>query len=166
MRWPGHIPAGSICNKLSATIDLLPTIAAICQADLPKKKIDGVDIRSLLEGNLSANPRDELAYYYDENSLKAIRKGPWKLVFPTRSRSYYKPATIGADGFPGTYANLDVPLALYDLRTDPGEAIDVKENHPDIVDALQLVADKYRKMLGDDLTKTVGAESRPAGKVE
>jgi arylsulfatase A-like enzyme len=30
MRWPDKIPAGTVCSKLSATLDLLPTIAAFC----------------------------------------------------------------------------------------------------------------------------------------
>ena len=29
MRWPGVIPAGTVCNKLACNIDILPTIAAI-----------------------------------------------------------------------------------------------------------------------------------------
>lgn len=166
MRWPGHIPKGSICNKLSSTIDVLPTISNICNTKLPGKKIDGVSIRALLEGNVDANPRDEFVYYYDENSLKAIRKGQWKLVFPANSQTYYKATAIGADGFPGTYATADVELALYDLRADPGERIDVKEKHEDIVKQLSLLADGYRQMLGDGLTKTTGNEVRPPGTVQ
>ena len=27
MRWPGHIPAGTVCHEPAMTIDLLPTIA-------------------------------------------------------------------------------------------------------------------------------------------
>ena len=165
MRWPGHIPKGSICNKLSSTIDVLPTLANICDASLPAKKIDGVNIRALLEGK-DTNPRDEFVYYYDENSLKAIRKGQWKLVFPANSQTYNKATAIGKDGFPGTYASGDVGLALYDLRSDPGEAINVKENHEDVVKELSLLADSYRRMLGDGLTKTTGSEVRAPGKVE
>ncbi len=48
MRWPGKIKAGTVCTKMAATIDLLPTIAAIAGTPLPKRKIDGVDIRPLL----------------------------------------------------------------------------------------------------------------------
>jgi arylsulfatase A-like enzyme len=165
MRWPGHIQAGSICNKLSSTIDVLPTIANICNAKLPEKKIDGVNIIALLEGKIEANPRDEFVYYYDENSLKAIRKGSWKLVFPATSQTYNS-AAIGADGFPGTYATATVPLALYNLSTDPGEEIDLKEKHADIVQQLSSLADKYRRMLGDGLTKVAGNEVREPGRVE
>ena len=37
MRWPGKIPAGTVCNKIAATIDLFPTIAKICGASYASK---------------------------------------------------------------------------------------------------------------------------------
>ena len=166
MRWPGNIPAGTICNSLAATLDLLPTITNICKAKLPVKKIDGVDILSLLTLQTNAHPRDEFVYYYDRNNLKAIRNAQWKLVFPNISQTYNKPNAIGAGGFPGKYGSDTVSLALFDLRTDPGENRDVKDKHPDIVQQLTLLANKYRKELGDDLTKQIGNEIRPAAKVE
>jgi arylsulfatase len=165
IRWPGKIEAGTICNKIAATLDLLPTIAAITKSPLPAKKIDGVDIRRLLEGDATANPRDELAYYYNTNSLKAIRKGPYKLVFPATSQTYKK-TPPGADGFPVRTTQDSVRLALYDLRTDPGETVDVKEAHPDILQQLMSIGDKYREALGDDLKNIKGKENRPAAKVE
>ena len=41
---PGRIPAGTECNELMGTIDLLPTIAELTKTPLPKgKKIDGLN---------------------------------------------------------------------------------------------------------------------------
>ena len=163
--WPGEIAKGSICNNMAANIDVLPTIVNICKAKQPAKKIDGVDIVPLLKQVKDANPRDELVYYYDRNNLKCVRKGQWKLTFPCISQTYKKATAIANDGWPGKYASDSVRLALYDLRTDPGETLDVKEQHPEIVQQLMTIADKYRKELGDDLTKQVGTEVRPAAKV-
>jgi arylsulfatase len=112
-----------------------------------------------------ANPRDEFAYYYDRCSLKGIRKGQWVLTFPCVSQTYKKVSAIGNDGWPGKYASDSVRLALYDLRTDPGETLDVKEKYPEVVKQLTAIADKYRKEIGDDLTKQKGTEIRPAAKV-
>jgi len=96
-------------------MDVLPTVAGICKAALPSKKIDGVDIIDLLKSKPNANPRDEFVYYYDRNNLKAIRKGQWKLVFAASGQTYGKPGAIGYDGFPGRYGNDTVKLALYNL---------------------------------------------------
>jgi arylsulfatase A len=43
-RWPGKIPAGSVCKEPAMTMDLLPTFAKLIGAELPKRKIDGMDV--------------------------------------------------------------------------------------------------------------------------
>lgn len=166
MRWPGKIPSGTISNKIAATMDILPTLVNICKLKSPVKKIDGVDIYPLLINQPDANPRDEFVYYYDRNSLKGIRKGQWKLVLPNNSQTYKRVTAIGADGWPGKYAIDTVYLSLFDLRTDPGETLDLKDKYPEIVSQLTVIADRYRKDLGDDLTKQTGYGVRPAAKVE
>jgi arylsulfatase A-like enzyme len=159
VRWPGRIPAGTVCNKMAATLDLLPTIAKVTGTNLPKNKIDGVDISGLLFNDKDANPRDELAYYYKANDLEAVRKGKWKLIFPHNGRTY-KNNLPGRDGWPGSTPEVPVELALFDLSVDPGETLDVKAAHSDIMDQLQTVADKYRADLGDDLTNKRGVNVR------
>jgi len=97
MRWPGQIPAGISTNQIAATIDILPTLAAITGAPLPEKKIDGVNILSLLKNEPGANPRNEYWYYYG-GELRAVRRGKWKLYFPHEYRSY-RGVEPGRDGF-------------------------------------------------------------------
>lgn len=164
IRWPGTIPAGTVCNKIASTIDILPTIANFCGAELPAKKIDGVDISALWLNEENANPRDEFVYYYDENSLQAIRKDEWKLVFPHEYRTYKKNLP-GWDGWPGEQPMDTAEFALYNLRTDPGETLNLKEKFPDIVRELEGIANRYRKELGDDLTGVQGNERRPPAKL-
>ncbi|MCP4450806.1 MAG: sulfatase, partial [Planctomycetes bacterium] len=41
MWWPGKIAPGTACNELASTIDVLPTVAALIDAELPEHKIDG-----------------------------------------------------------------------------------------------------------------------------
>ncbi len=160
MKWPGHIPGGTICNKLASTIDILPTLASITKAPLPEKKIDGVNILPLMLGDENANPRESFLYYYRRNSLEAVRLGNWKLVFAHPGRTYigFKP---GADGFPGKVnENFPHEEALFDLRRDPGERFDVKVYYPEIVAGLQKLADAAREDLGDDLQKAPGKNRR------
>ena len=59
-----------------------------------------------------------------------------------------------------------VKLALYDLAIDPGETLDRKEMHADVVAELTAIADKYRDELGDDLTQRKGTAVRPAANVQ
>ena len=166
MLWPGQIAPGTICNKLASTIDILPTIAAITRSHLPERKIDGVNILPLLKGEENANPRQTFLYYYRKNSLEAVRKGNWKLVFAHPGRTYvgFKP---GVDGFPGlTNEDFQFEEALYDLRRDPGERYNVEEYYPEVVVDLKKIADEARTDLGDDLMNIKGINVREPGFVD
>ena len=166
MRWPGVIPAGTICNKLASTIDLLPTATAIVNGKLPDHKIDGVNILSLLKDEKDANPRDVFYYYYRRNNLEAVRKGQWKLVFPHEGRSFENQQP-GNNGFPGVAPeNVKFDMALYDLRRDPGERYDVQKTYPDVVKELMELAEQARDDMGDDITKRKGKNMRSSGLVK
>lgn len=166
MRWNGVIPAGSVANQLSSTIDILPTLASITGASLPEKKIDGVDISGVLKGDMTIAPRKTFLYYYRQNSLEAVRRDNWKLVLQHPGRSYVDQAP-GKDGMVGkSPENILFYEALYDLRRDPGEVYDVKSYYPDIVRELKALAESARKDLGDDLTGNKGANRRSVGRLE
>lgn len=163
MRWNGLIPAGKVSDKIAATIDLLPTIAAITGAPLPKKKIDGINILSLLKDDQTANPRDHYFYYYG-GELRAVSQGKWKLYFPHTSRSY-EGVEPGNDGFPGSYATLAVGLELYDLENDISETNNVIDQHLEVVAQLKALAEKAREELGDRLRQTKGKGVREPGRI-
>lgn len=162
MRWPGHIPAGMKCDKIAATIDVLPTVAQVTGASLPERKIDGVSLAGLLLGEPNAEPRTQYAYYYG-HQLQAVRRGRWKLHLPHEYRSYVgmKP---GRDGWPGPTARGRTSYELYDLAKDVGERKNVADLRPDIVEQLKELAEIYRAELGD--TGRTGLGVRPAGQVE
>ena len=164
MSYPGIIPQGTICNKLASTIDVLPTLAALCKAPIPKNKIDGVNLLPILKGNVQASARPNFVYYYDLNNLKAVRNERFKLVFNCMSQTYKK-TVMGKDGWPGPYASEKVKFALYDLMHDPGENLDVQQAYPQVVKELEAVAEKYRQEIGDGLTNRTGNEVRPAAVV-
>ena len=81
-RWPGKIPAGTVCREPAMTIDLLPTIAKFAGADLPKLPIDGKDIGPLLTGVKNAKSPQDAYFFYWGPALQAMRSGKWKLHFP------------------------------------------------------------------------------------
>ncbi len=168
MSWPGHIKPGSICNEMASTIDVFPTVAHLVGAPLPDKKIDGVDIISLLEGVEDASPRKELLYYFQYAdpvaNLEAVRKGNWKLIFP-HTATVVEGCKPGMNGRGGENIKKDVGYSLYDLRRDPGERYDVKDYYPEIVEELKELADSARKDLGDKLTGAPGENLRQPGRI-
>lgn len=165
MKWPAGISEGIVCDKIAATMDILPTISNITGAKLPDQKIDGVSIISLMKGEESANPRKTLLYYYGNNELQAIRKDNWKLIFPHRHRSYLG-VLPGISGLPGKYNNNTTVLELYDLRRDPGERYNVINQYPHIVTELKEIAKQARNDLGDSLTGNEGKNRREPGRIK
>ena len=165
MRWPGVVPGGRVCNKLLTTMDILPTVTKFCGARLPRRPIDGVDAMALLKGDESRTPRTEFYYYYRANSLEAVRRGNFKLVFahPGRRDEGYE---LGRDGNKGenteSYAT---ESGLYDLRHDPGERYDLSKQYPQLKADLEALGEKARVDLGDDLQQRKGANVRLAGQI-
>ncbi len=160
-RWPGRIPAGTVCREPAATIDILPTLAALAGANLPDRPIDGLDIRPLLLGAPGArSPHDSLFFYYANGQLQSMRSGRWKLLFPHVSRTMNGQAP-GHGGIPGKYRKLEVGLELYDLDTDIGERTNLASQHPEVVRELEKKADAIRRELGDRLKNQQGRAVRP-----
>ncbi len=159
--WPGKIKAGQTNDDLAMTIDLLPTLAGLTGGKLSERKIDGVDIWGMFEGK---KRKDGRAYYfYYNNDLKAVRLGAWKLHFPHTYRTVVKD---GGEGKPGKYNyGARQGLALYDLKANLGEDVDVAAKNPVIMKRLEGLADGMRKQLGDSLRKMKGNERRLIGRI-
>ena len=79
--WPGRIPAGSECDELASTLDLLPTFAGLAEIELPKDRIiDGKNIWHLLSGEPGAKTPHDRFFYQQDGNLAAVRSGDWKLL--------------------------------------------------------------------------------------
>jgi len=163
MRWPGRIPAGSVCHELAATMDLLPTFSKLAGAELPRDRIiDGRDIWPLMSGRTGVKTPHEAYFYYWGKHLQAVRSGQWKLHL---AHEYDHPDPKGHDGQPGKYAKREIGVALFDLENDIGESNDVAAQHPDVVARLQALAESSRDDLGDSATGREGKNVRPPGRL-
>lgn len=163
VRWPGRVPAGTVCREPVVAFDLLPTLVACTGGDAPRKRIDGKDISPLLFGAASARaPHEFIAFYYNDE-LRAIRSGNWKLQFAHTDRDAPDPNAIGNDGVRGAVTTVKMPTALFNLASDIPESTDVSDKQPEIVTRLSKFADQIRDDLGDSITKTNGHFCRAAG---
>lgn len=127
MRGPG-IPAGTVCDELMGTIDVLPTIAAITGKPLPQQnKIDGLDMSRLWMGTVERSPREEFVHYTSRGELEGIRQGNWKLlVKKPRARRNRRAAPPAMP-----------QILLFDLSKDLGEKNNRAEAYPEIVNRLR-----------------------------
>jgi arylsulfatase A len=164
-RWPGVIPTGAVCSEPAMTIDVLPTVAKIVGAELPKLPIDGKDIGPLLRNEPGAKcPHEAYYFYYHVNELHAVRSGKWKLMLPHAYRTM-DGKLPNQDGTPVKYGQARISRPeLYDLDADVGERKNVADANPDVVKKLLVLADRMRGDLGDLLTMRRGEGAREPGR--
>jgi arylsulfatase A-like enzyme len=160
IRYPGVVPAGSVCREMATQMDFLPTLsrfAGVTQA--PPKPIDGKDITDLLLAKPGAKTPHESFFYYVGNRLHAVRSGHWKLKVPTTLAEEY--AGYAKIENPDT----EIPRALFNLEDDPAEQKNVLADHKDVFEKLQAMIEQAREDLGDSKRNMVGKGVRPVGRV-
>ncbi len=116
------------------SMDILPTICKAAGAQLPTAySIDGADMLPLVSS--SAKTRHE-AIFWTQGPQLAVRRGSWKLVMHG----------FDADGSPSGNKPIEGEDALFlsDVSTDPGERKNLRRVHPDLVDELATLAEKWK----------------------
>ena len=135
IRWPGHIPAGSVLNDIVCHQDMLPTLlAAAGEPDIVEKlldgrnagdtaysvHIDGYNMLPYLCGEVAESPRTFFMYVSDDGDILAIRMQDFKCVLAeqraTRLMAWLEP-----------FVKLRAPK-IFNLRTDPFERADDNSN--------------------------------------
>lgn len=131
---PGLVRPGVVMD-LGATMDVLPTFLNLAGADFPPGRIlDGVDLTSTLRDS-SPSPRHHV-FYYRGMEIYAVRKGPFKAHFMTRS------------GYGQDEAEVHDPPLLFNLEHDPSEKFDISADHQEILaEILMLVTEHQRTIV-------------------
>jgi len=114
-RWPGHIRAGRTTDLQAYFPDLISTLCDYAGAAAPEVT-DGFSLAEVLTGDEAAQQRHEHLYFEYRGQL-AVRRGQMK---------YYRDAEGNE--------------ALYDLEADRHEDRDIKDDHPDVFNALRDIA--------------------------
>jgi arylsulfatase A len=130
--WPGTVRP-SVVTDIGSAMDLFMTAAKLAGAEPPSDRIiDSFDLRPRLIGT-APSPRRMLFYYWD-NELRAVRKGPYKAHF----------ITSGAYGEGESRREHNPPL-LFNVAEDPSERRDIAATHPDIVADIAREAEVHRR---------------------
>lgn len=152
MMWPGKIKAGTVCREVAATIDIMPTLAKLCDGNLPTRKIDGHDIWPLMSSQPGAKSPHE-AYVLD-HKLGAVRSGKWKFYPWPESKAKGRGEKVGEPS--------PDPVQLYDTVSDIGERKNVAAKHPEIVTRLHVAYDRHVADLAAN-ARPVANLIRPSG---
>jgi arylsulfatase A-like enzyme len=129
---PGTVKPG-IIEDMGSTLDLLPTIAAMTNCELPKELLlDGFDLSPvLLEKATGARVH---FFYYRKQDIYAVRKGDYKAHFITES-AYQSDNELTVH---------DKPI-LYNLNIDPSEKYNRADEFPNILKDLSNLVDSHKK---------------------
>ena len=123
IRWPGHIPPGTVSGQVGVTMDLSASILAAARAKVPPDvRLDGLNLFPILEGKA---PEVSRTLFWRTNAAgqtqKAVRSGDWKLMID------------------GTH------VMVFNVRTDIGERTDLANRRQDVAQRLRPLVDAWEK---------------------
>ena len=130
---PGRVGA------MVSTEDILPTLASLCDWPLPTgETTTGHDLSPALQGNPSPEHPEIFCVESTRQASLALRTPEWKLILPIvrDSRGNRMPDLHGHDRDPAPQ--------LYHLPTDPSEAHDVGQQHPEVLARMTTRLDEWR----------------------
>lgn len=135
LRWPGRLPAGSTCDAVLSSLDLLPTLLAVALGGKPHGlELEGRDVLDVLAG-AAPSPGRVLAWTHKSRHLlpdgerhwrRVIRRGALRLSF--------------TDG---------VGYELHDLSTDPGQARELSRERPELLAELVPLLERHAPLPAD-----------------
>ncbi|TBL79508.1 sulfatase-like hydrolase/transferase [Paenibacillus thalictri] len=136
---PGVIPTNQVNDGTAMMMDMFPTLLELAGLPAPEG-IDGRSLHAAVTGTSEAasSPHEEV--YWEYNGQLAVRKGDWKLVLNGRL-DFGRP----------------VPDAVHlsNVQDDPGERVNVKDQHPDMAEQLTALAKAwYEQVAGIEYTSS------------
>jgi arylsulfatase A-like enzyme len=135
MRWPGHIPAGSVQAGMTQTIDYAPTILSAAGVH-PPAFMQGMSLLPYITGSQQQLPRHNLYYHFYENYADhtvakhlGVRGERYKLIYFYELQEW----------------------ELYDLQTDPQERKNLvaSSKHAAILASMKDTLNKLRQQYDD-----------------
>lgn len=121
--WPGNLPGGEIRTQACHSIDILPTIAELCNIDNIPEAVEGKSLTDLIRKN---EDNGERTLHWKLGSQWAVMKGSWKL--------------IGLPVDPSGKIPLDKlqdRLFLANLKEDSTESENLAGKYPDMVERMK-----------------------------
>lgn len=146
VRWPGRIPAGSVCPEPAMNIDLFPTLLGLAGLEVPSDRIiDGKDILGLLTGKEKRSPHDVL-YFYHYEELEGIRVSQWKYFREIHHYVWPQPVDKKTT-FLGKISNIyfGERNGLFNLAIDKEECYNMVSRRPDIAEKMEKVMSRWER---------------------
>ena len=165
VQWPAAVKPGTVCDQTVCLLDFMATAADITGFKLPDNAAeDSVSFLPALKG-ATDKPLREAIVHHSINGSFSIRQGTWKLELCPDSGGWSDPRPLNPNANAKAKANTGAkakgkgdgkgkakakqpaaplpPIQLYDLSTDIAEQHNVQAEHPEIVERLTKLLEKY-----------------------
>ena len=109
----------------------MPTIAEYCRVRLPRCRIDGKSIVSVIGSQNAASPHEVL--HWETGKHWAVRQGNWKLVHNGPATDYKGRKLPQVENF------------LSNMAEDVTETNNVADNHPETVQDLRKLHEEWAR---------------------
>lgn len=136
-RWPGHVPAATVCDETLSLVDMFATIGALLdQPALSKEEAgeDSFNVLPALLGDSISKPIRSSMIVHSPNGNFAIRSGAWKYIEGKASPTLKKKIP----------RRDELVTALYNLQDDPSEQKNLLSERPEVVKRLAGQLEKQR----------------------
>lgn len=159
MSWPGVIKSDSVCQTPVTFVDVMPTLAELTGAPLPQNQpVDGVSIAPLLAGKTI--PERAIFWHYPFYLSGALKTKP---VFGT-DRMYWRgtPCSIIRKGDWKLMQFFETETTeLYNIKNDIGEAQDLADTHPQKVEEMLDLLERWQVETQADIPQTLNPDFNP-----
>jgi arylsulfatase A-like enzyme len=121
VRWPGVIPAGTLCDEFLSSMEIFPMLCGAAGLRPPEGVVlDGFDMTAVLEGKQKSSRRE---MFWQRRGDKAARVGNFKWVESSRGSG------------------------LFDLSVDIGEQHDLSKEKPDVLNRVKSRFAAWKKLM-------------------
>ena len=135
--WKGKINP-RVENRLICTLDWFPTIAHLCNAQIPDSiQLDGYDITDMLIYNKD-RASNVYAYFRNNNKVTGLRVGNWKISLPENKiqGNFWRASTAAHD------------TLLFNLKDDPSEKVNLFKSNRQMAKKMAEALENYKSNFG------------------
>ncbi len=139
VRWPGKVPAGSVCDETVSVVDTLASIAKITGSPMPMPSEgaeDSFDVSNAWLGKEYTSPLRPHLITHSADGVFALRKDGWKWIEGVPAEDV-KAASKKAR------ADQMHPM-LYEIKTDIAESKELTSSHSAVAKELEALLVRYR----------------------
>lgn len=145
VRWPGRVKASTTSDQLACLTDVMATVAAITDAELPRDAAeDSFNLLPALEGKATEPIRPYLlTQAFAGARTLTIRHDHWKYIDHCGSGgNNYDKGEMKPYALPEL--DPDAPGQLYDISIDPGETMNLYSKKPELAKELKALLDQSK----------------------